>query len=280
MHITSDDLTWWEGLASGLPWIWAKTYATSAPHHYIVEGRTPGLEHRDFVRAARVIHTFGQPAKFYSSTNLYLTSADGSVRWWTMDQDVRGTNLVNQAVAGRHYGVQNAPVTRSRYTTEYDAVATVYDEQRPAAPGLGQALAEVVSSLGLLRPSVLDVGAGTGLLLDLGITPPHRCAAVDPSGPMLNQLVRKHPSIGSVHPERIEVLLRDGAFTVGQFELVTVLDVALSSRMVERLRQIASVAVIVGDGARMEVLPSYLPRLVEEWPSARVTGGLRSSVPS
>ena len=70
--ITRDDLDWWYETAARLQWIWAKTYAETAPHHYVVEGRTADINRDDFVRAGRVIHTFGRPAKFYGMMNLYL----------------------------------------------------------------------------------------------------------------------------------------------------------------------------------------------------------------
>jgi hypothetical protein len=280
MAITRHDLRWWEDLATQLPWIWAVTYAATAPHDYVVEGRTPGLERADFVRAARVIHTFGQPGKFYASTNLYLTSEDNSVRWWTMDCDVRDTNLVNRAASNRLYGVQNAPATWSRRSTAFDEIATEYDQQRPPVPRLRAALAEAVTALGLHRPSVLDVGAGTGRLLDLGVTPPDRCAAVDPSGPMLNQLVRKHPSIGAVYPDCIEAILRSGTFAPGQFELVTVLDAELAPGTLDRLRQIASIAVLVVHGDDLAVLPSSRPRSGAEVQTPSVRHRLSPSLPS
>ena len=97
MMITQDDLTWWLELAPTLEWTFAKTYAETAPHHYIVEGRTPGLTHEDTVRAARVIHTFGSPGKYYSLTKIYLVSADGKYRWWTEDNLFTDTTLVNRA---------------------------------------------------------------------------------------------------------------------------------------------------------------------------------------
>jgi len=119
--ITEDDLKWWLETAAQQEWIWAKTYADTAPHSYIVEGRTPSLDHDDYVRAGRVIHTFGRPAKFYGMTSIYLTSPDGRLKWWTMDADVRDTGLINQATTERLYGVQNAPTTESGIETQYDA---------------------------------------------------------------------------------------------------------------------------------------------------------------
>lgn len=37
-----EDLRWWLTLAPSLQWTWAVTYAESAPHWYVVLGRTPG----------------------------------------------------------------------------------------------------------------------------------------------------------------------------------------------------------------------------------------------
>src|SRR5690606_12736627 len=42
-RVTEADLTWWLKLAPTLDWIWAKTYASFAPHHYVVNGRTPSM---------------------------------------------------------------------------------------------------------------------------------------------------------------------------------------------------------------------------------------------
>ena len=76
-RIAQADLDWWVGLAPALEWTFARTYAQTAPHSYVVLGRTAGMTMDDYVRAARVIHTFGRPAKFYGMTSIYLTSPDG-----------------------------------------------------------------------------------------------------------------------------------------------------------------------------------------------------------
>lgn len=71
------------------------------------------MTQEDFVHAALVVHTFGEPAKFYTMTSIYLTSPDGRLKWWTMDRDLGVTGLINQATTERLYGVQNAPTTTS-----------------------------------------------------------------------------------------------------------------------------------------------------------------------
>ena len=93
-RITQRDFDWWLNFAASRKWTFAKTYAETAPHHYIVEGRTSGVTHEDMVRAARVIHTFGQPGKYYSLTKIYLVGPDGRYRWWTEDNHFTDTTLV------------------------------------------------------------------------------------------------------------------------------------------------------------------------------------------
>ncbi len=220
--MTEDDLKWWWTLAGQVEWTFARTYAETAPHSYVVHPRTAGMTEDDYVRAAHVIHTFGEPAKFYSMTSIYLTSPDGRLKWWTMDQDLNETNLINQATTERLYGVQNAPATYSGIRTPYDGVATRYDGEHPITEDEARTLRELVTPfMGDYPTSVLDVGCGTGRILDLGLTSPDRYAGVDPSQPMLNMLVRKHPHVAAVYPMTIEQALEDGLFTRGQFEIVT-----------------------------------------------------------
>lgn len=256
--ITRDDLNWWLETAAHQEWIWAKTYADTAPHSYIVEGRSLSLKHDDYVRAGRVIHTFGLPAKFYGMTSIYLTSPDGRLKWWTMDADVRDTGLINQATTERLYGVQNAPATESGIETPYDAVASSYDERHSTSDALATALRDAVASLAhKYPPALLDVGCGTGRLLDLGITKPDRYAGVDPSTPMLNQLVRKHPGVGALYPMRIEDALTRSLFTPGQFEVVTVVgerSEELPGVTIRALESIASRGVIVASGEEVNIL--------------------------
>jgi hypothetical protein len=47
LRVTHTDLEWWLDLAPRVEWTWARTYADSAPHSYVVLGRTAGLLGRD-----------------------------------------------------------------------------------------------------------------------------------------------------------------------------------------------------------------------------------------
>ena len=255
--VTEGDLHWWLTLAGDVEWTFARTYAQNAPHGYVVLDRTAGMTRDDFVRAAHVIHTFGQPAKFYGMTSIYLTSPEGRLKWWTMDKDLNDTNLINRATTERLYGVQNAPTTVSGLRTPYDEIATRYDEQHPIQEAEARALRELVAPFKSEYPtSVLDVGCGTGRVLDLGLTSPDRYAGVDPSQPMLNMLVRKYPNVARIYPMTIEQALADGAFTPGQFEIVTAYDSAteLGSATVAALAELASRVTVLKRDGQLELI--------------------------
>ena len=243
---TAADLEWWLGFAASREWTFAKTYATTAPHDYIVQERTPGVTHENMVRAARVIHTFGVPGKYYGLTKIYLTSPDGRLRWWTEDRDLRQTTLVNQAGTDLHYGIQNAPSTVSGIDTPYDEVATSWDTDHPAAADEAETVASLLEPhRGAYPPHVLDLGCGTGRVLDLGLALPARYAAVDSSQAMLNMLVLKHPTVAAVYPMDVHDAIESRQFTPGQFDWVF-LDYSISLSDVEEsfVRTIARYALI------------------------------------
>lgn len=254
-RITRDDLDWWLEFAATRQWTFAKTYAETAPHHYVVEGRTPGVMHHDMVHAARVIHTFGQPGKYYSLTKIYLVSADGKYRWWTEDNHFTDTTLVNRATTELLYGIQNAPSTVCGVDSPFDELATTWDVDHPSAPGEADRIKSLLSEVrGKYPPQVLDLGCGTGRVLDLGLVPPDRYAGVDSSRAMLNLLVRKHPKVAAIYPTDARAALAAGMFTAGQFDWVF-LDASAELTDVERsqVNQIARLAVIEVSGDEWQV---------------------------
>lgn len=200
IRITRDDLEWWLERIHQLDWVFAVTYAQGAPHEYVNAGRTPGFTHEDSERAARVIRTFGQPAKFFNSTRIYLEDGRGWKYWDMADTDVTVSNIINRGRAEHVYGVQNAPRTASGVASAYDAVATDWDRSLGATADERAELTELIGSLGrFTKRRVLDIGCGTGLALDLGITESVRYVGVDPSQGMLNTLVMKYPHLAGVH---------------------------------------------------------------------------------
>lgn len=252
---TQDDLNWWLELAPTLDWAFAKTYAKTAPHHYVVQDRTPGVTHDDMVRAARVIHTFGSPGKYYSLTKIYLVSPDGKYRWWTEDYHFTDTTLVNRATTELFYGIQNALPTASGIGSPYDEIATTWDVEHPIAAGEADRVNLLLSNVrGQYPPHVLDLGCGTGRALDLGLATADRYAAVDSSQAMLNLLLRKHPRVAAVYPVAVREALAARTFTPGQFDWVF-LDAAveLTAEQHAQVQEIARLAVISVNGDEWKV---------------------------
>lgn len=197
--ISEADLEWWCEKIVSLDWVFAVTYADGAPHEYIAD-RTEGMTKADFERAARVIHTYGAPQKFYKYTRIYLVH-DGW-KYWTMDHEHDDVTLINRGRADHVYGVQNMPSTKSSTATGYDSIATYWDRYFTATHEEQQGFVRLVDEVtgGYRKCRTLDIGAGTGLSLDLELTESRRLTAVDPSQPMLNELVRKHPLVARVEP--------------------------------------------------------------------------------
>lgn len=219
LQITENDLEWWQNKIDALDWVFAVTYAEGAPHEYIAE-RTEGMTKADFVRAARVIHTFGEPQKFYRSTRIYLVH-DGW-KYWTMDREHDDVTLINRGRADHVYGVQNMPRTKSEFHSGYDGLATYWDRDFTASREERQGFTGLVDEAtgGYRKCRTLDIGAGTGLALDLGLTEAPRLTAIDPSQPMLNELVRKHPLVARVEPRTFADALSRRHLAGTKFDLV------------------------------------------------------------
>jgi hypothetical protein len=222
--VSADDLQWWFRIAETLEWKWAKTYEKFAPHSYIVLGKTPGLGREDFIRAGAVIRTFGHTRKFWKRLSIYLETPDDTVRYWTMDDNVLDTDLVNMTTELKAYGPQNAPSTETGTWTIYDGRAAFYEYAR-RSPGVKDAedkLRTIVRNhFGETRPTILDVGAGTGAVMDLKLTWPENYTAVDPSKAMLNQLLVKHGTVTKIVPSTFEDAI-DIESVDGQYDLVVV----------------------------------------------------------
>jgi SAM-dependent methyltransferase len=102
---------------------------------------------------------------------------------------------------------------------------------------------------------VLDIGCGTGRVLDLGLASPDHYAGVDSSQAMLNVLMRKHQKVAAIYPVDVREALAAGRFTPGQFDWVF-LDsaVELSEEQRTQVETIARLAVIDVNGDEWTVL--------------------------
>lgn len=241
------DLDWWLAKAATLEWTWAKTYADSAPHWYVVDGRTEGMNTEDYARAGRVIRRFGKPGKFYEHTNIYLVDEEGGYKYWFMpgdDIDYDAT-LINRATLDKTYGRQNAVDTTSQHDSMYDTIGPDYDAMwtKPEDLEENEAVQKLVREhFGAYAPTTLDIGCGTGLLLDLGITSPALYTGVDPSQGMLNELVLKHPKVKELHALTAEEWMARHRPKPRSYELVAALFAPVSYMTPEGIRQLATLS--------------------------------------
>lgn len=249
--ITKNDLDWWLELEGELDWQFATTFAESAPHEYVVTGRTSGISAGDLVRAAHVIRTFGEPMKFYKTTRIYLVTGNGWKHWdmqgGTIDDPTVG--VINRCRVDHVYGIQNMPRTASGVSSPYDGLASTWDRDH------GMSALERAETADVLRATfgdtlwrTLDVGCGTGLALDLGLAEPVRYAGIDPSTAMLNGLVVKHPVVAGVHPMTYADAERRRVLGGSRFDTVMALGGSasyLTPEDLDRLRSRAKRAVLL-----------------------------------
>lgn len=218
--ITRKDLNWWLDLEPELDWQFATTYADGAPHEYVASPRTEGLEHADYVRAAHVIQTFGEPMKFYKWTRIYLRTPVGW-KHWTMDSYLDDTYLVNRSRVEHVYGAQNMPVTRSDAESSYDAFASTWDKKFALTEAERSQTIEFIRDVfGDKLGRTLDVGCGTGWPVTSGLVDPVRYVGIDPSTAMLNALVAKHPIVAGVHPLSWAAATRQRVLCGARFDTV------------------------------------------------------------
>lgn len=84
-------------------WTFAKTYADTWPHHYIVRDRVDeGL----FVQLVQHIRDHGYEASFYSRRITYFDE-DGMV-YWTMGSPLEDTKVVNRCRVDQTYEYRRA----------------------------------------------------------------------------------------------------------------------------------------------------------------------------
>lgn len=208
------ELDWWLERAGSLEWTWASTFADIAPHSYVVLGRTPGLTREEVQRAARVIETYGEPGKYWQTLRIYLHDPERNLIWWVMVPDVTKVEGINQGPADINYGPQDVPSTKTGRHTLYDDLSPDYD-RRYQSPQDRMEEVQVWRHVVISAPAgqvgrVLDIGAGTGLALDIRLVRYGRVLdyrAVDPSQGMLNQLLLKHPWVRDFWPMTAEEYL-------------------------------------------------------------------------
>jgi SAM-dependent methyltransferase len=170
-------------------WIFAKTMP-QIPHWYTLrkDWRCP----LPFEDAVQFIRDTGYRARWGRYNNHYLEL--NGMKYWTMGAPLKATILINRAAVE-----EPAP---------YDQIAAAYDGLHADAEALAENAA-VIARLNYQGGSVLDVGAGTGLLLDY--LQPEFYMGIDPSAKMLAELKRKHPD-ADVMQAKLERFWTPGRF--------------------------------------------------------------------
>jgi len=163
-------------LFSDKRWIFAKTMPQN-PHEYTL--RKHWKNEDDFVEAVQLIRDYGYVIKFqgrkYTQFNVL------GHFYWSMGAPLPVTILINRACIDKD---AKAP---------YDDISNSYDDWflKPEYER------ENVNLTKLLKPYIggklLDVGCGTGLLLDLLNVSFDLYTGVDPSRMMLDKFKNKHP---------------------------------------------------------------------------------------
>ena len=77
-------------------WIFAKTYAKTAPHEYIVKSKIDKKWHQVMIDFAKYIKKEGNDNLFWDKNYIYYNYKGH--KYWTMDKDLDKTDLVNRAV--------------------------------------------------------------------------------------------------------------------------------------------------------------------------------------
>lgn len=209
-EVKPGDLDWWFDLHDSLKWRYAHTMP-KVPHSYVIREKSLDAERYD--KAFGVIRTFGVPGKFWNRTQLYLHNRERGIRYWLMSRKFFKSRSLNMATDGRDYGKQDAPSTFRETFEEYDAISPWWDfYYRDFEEFDSSMLWKVIhQNENLVRPSVLDIGAGTGATFEANVGPSENAVAVDPSQGMLNDLVQKFPKIGEVFPGTFEEWMQKNA---------------------------------------------------------------------
>ena len=235
--ISYEDLNRFANLMRGHGWRFALTMA-AAPHWYTLREQ---WEHdQAFDWAVNIIRDGGYKEKFGRSTFTRLNV--NGFKYWTMGAAVDKTILINRAVVD--------------YSTEFDAYASAYDTMFQDEDSRKEN-ADVMERLGAVKSQrVLDIGSGTGLLIDCrpGEIDPENYVGIEPSRSMFAEFTRKHPHYAA----QVEhVTFED--FAHGKFDLIVGMFGSPSYIDPAYLGRVKSMLNSKGRYFLMFYLPGYVP---------------------
>ena len=158
-------------------WTFAKTMKSN-PHWYCLGKKWTSREEFDFCLAT--IEAYGETEYFYNRP--YQILRINGWKYWVMDSIFNEPKaLINKAVATSQ---NEYCVDARRYDSYYSKTDYINENEALAA--------RIHASY--LKGKVLDIGCGTGLLLDLFRIHASNYQGVDPSANMCKEFKRKHPN--------------------------------------------------------------------------------------
>ena len=216
----------------------AKTMADN-PHWYT---NPPMWEDGDLHRdVCKTVNELGEPVwfrgHFYPSLNL------NGYTYWTMWPNASTPDtLINRK--------------RASYRSAYDDVRDIYDRTVSELPETAnqenEAIVEYLRSSVTPDAKILDVGCGTGALLDLFPSiAPDQYVGIDTSIGMLIEMVSKHPRFA----RRIEMCDFSDWFPLGQYDLIVGVrtSIPLSTQHVQALLKPGGRAIFIVPAAQMDM---------------------------
>lgn len=198
------------------PFRFATTLADN-PHFYTVRrsnSRSETQNHRntsrlsendgEFTEACRVSMELGKSENYFGKWYRYVEV--NGFKYWTMGNPPHISTVLNRK--------------RSFYPMPYDLIAEEYDEKydNPETNRLDE---EVLLNIGSLEGKrVLDVGCGTGWLLDrYPNVVPEQYIGIEPSEGMMRRLISKHPAFW----KRLLAVKFEDYYPLEKFDTVLVL---------------------------------------------------------
>ncbi len=98
-----------KGFINNSKWVFAKTYAATWPHHYIVRER---VDEDLFIKMVKHIRRFGYEGRFYKKKITYFEE-DGYV-FWTMGVPIKETTIINRCTKEDTYEYRLKTGTRPK----------------------------------------------------------------------------------------------------------------------------------------------------------------------
>ena len=165
----------------------AKTASTRNPHWYSLSDTWK--DRGEFEEVVQFIRNNGKVERFWKVE--YMCFHYKGWKWWTMGAPLSETILINKTYASESY---------NKIAYKYDDLFTSkeYKEEN-------QEIVEMLKPH-LYDVGILDIGSGTGLLLDLFTIDPKFYVGIDPSFGMFKQAKLKHP-YHKFHLDKLETYI-------------------------------------------------------------------------